>query len=195
MLSSFRNCSMPLSPQVKLKKTLQRFRRGEHGSAAIEFAMVALPFFGVLIAIFEYALMFFAGQMLETMTQDTARLLFTNQAQTQGFDAKAFKDKLCAEPGAALFDCQGGVSIDVQVFPQFSAIPATALADPIDANGNFKNNNFSYSNPAPGSTVVVRTYYQWPLLINIAGYSLANLAGGNKLLSAIAAFRVEPGAT
>lgn len=183
---------MPSSPPGKFNKILLGFRRSQRGSAAVEFAMVAIPFFAMLFAIFEFSLMFFAGQVLETMTQDTARLLFTNQAQTQGFDAKAFKNQLCAEPGAVLFNCQGGVLLDVQVFPQFSAIPPSALADPIDANGNLKQ-NFSYSNPAPGSTVVVRAYYQWPLMVNIAGYSLANLAGGQRLLSAIAAFRVEPG--
>lgn len=183
----------------KFTKIFRRFRRSQRGSAAIEFAIVAVPFFALLFSIVEFALMFLAGQVLETATQDTARLIFTNQAQAQNFDANAFKNKLCDRLGDILFSCQknsldSGVIVDVKVVPQFSAIKPTDLADPI-ANGKLTG-NFSYSNPAPGSTVIVRAYYEWPLFVNIDGYSLANLVGDGqrfRLLTAVAAFRVEPG--
>jgi Flp pilus assembly protein TadG len=45
------------------------------GTAAVEFALVAPIFFAVLFAIIELALVFFASQMLETVTQDTSRLI------------------------------------------------------------------------------------------------------------------------
>ncbi len=60
---------MPSPSSGKLSKLLRRFRRSERGSAAIEFGIVALPIFVMLFAIFEFALMFFAGQVLETATQ------------------------------------------------------------------------------------------------------------------------------
>jgi hypothetical protein len=108
-----------------------------------------------------------------------------------------FKDKLCANIKIPLFDCEAGVLIDVMVVPQFSAISAQSLASPIDASGHLKP-SFSYSNPPPGSTVIVRAFYEWPLFVSFAGYSLANLVGENssqqfRLLTAMAAFRVEPG--
>lgn len=141
--------------------------------------------------------MFLAGQVLETVTQDSARLIFTNQAQAQKFDAKAFKNDLCNRLGGVLFDCQNGsltqgVMVDVKVVPQFSAISASDLAPPIDANGNL--NGLSYTSPPPGSTVIVRTFYKWPLFANFNGYSLASVTGKQfSYLSATAVFRVEPG--
>ena len=179
-----------------ISKIFHRFRRNKKGSAAIEFAMVAAPFFLMLLAIFEFALMFFAGQVLETATQDAARLIFTNQAQAQGFKADDFKKALCTKV-ALFFDCQNSVEVDVGVFSQFSAIPSQALASPIQ-NGKLQA-NFNYSDPPPGSTVIVRTFYKWPIFLSIGGFNLANFVGGSNnsegfnLLTAVAAFRVEPG--
>lgn len=188
---------MPSLSSGKLSRILRRFRRNKRGSAAIEFGIVALPFFVMLFAIFEFALMFLAGEVLATASQDSARLIFTNQAQDQKFDALAFKKDLCARLGNTLFDCQAGaldkgVMIDVKVVPQFTTVSASDLAPPIDANGELTG--LSYTSPPPGSTVIVRTFYKWPLLVNFDGYSLASVAGQQfRYLTATAAFRVEPG--
>ena len=66
-------------------KTLRRFRQREDGAAAVEFALIATPFLALTFAIMETAGVFFAGQALETATADSARLIMTGQAQTQGF--------------------------------------------------------------------------------------------------------------
>ena len=73
--------SSPAGSTATVRKALRRFRRNRRGSAAVEFALVAPIFFALLFAIFETALVFFAGQVLETGTQDSGRLLFTNQAR------------------------------------------------------------------------------------------------------------------
>lgn len=44
------------------------------------------PFLALLFAIMETGLIFFTGQALETAVADSARLIMTGQAQTQGFD-------------------------------------------------------------------------------------------------------------
>src|ERR1700694_3161527 len=62
-----------------------RLLRREDGAAAVEFALVAAPFLAVLFAIMETALVFFAGQYLETLAADSTRLILTGQAQTQGW--------------------------------------------------------------------------------------------------------------
>ncbi|MBW8857368.1 MAG: pilus assembly protein, partial [Bradyrhizobium sp.] len=67
---------MPPSTAPKAN-ILRRFRRNRRGSAAVEFALVAPVFFAVLFAIIELALVFFASQILETVTQDTSRLIMT----------------------------------------------------------------------------------------------------------------------
>jgi hypothetical protein len=76
-----------------LRRRLLRFRRDERGATVIEFGLVALPFFGLLFAIIETALVFFAGQALETAVSNAARLIRTGQAQSAGYTVSDFKTR------------------------------------------------------------------------------------------------------
>jgi Flp pilus assembly protein TadG len=165
----------------------RRLAREEDGAAAVEFAMVAAPFLALVFAIMETAIVFFAGQALETAVADSARLIMTGQAQTQGFNQTAFKNAVCAKI-YGLFDCQGGVKVDVKTYTQFSSVN---LTNPVDANGNLID-NFTYQPGGPGDIVVVRLYYQWPVYVSLLGFNLADMAAGKRLLVATAAFRNEP---
>ena len=69
------------SPTAPDSNILRRFRRNRRGSAAVEFALVAPIFFALLFAIIELAMVFFASQVLETVTQDSRALIMTGQAQ------------------------------------------------------------------------------------------------------------------
>ena len=75
---------------------LRRFRRNRHGSAAVEFAMIAPMFIALLFAILESAMVFFASQVLETVTQDSARMIMTGQEQTAGKTPGAVQDAIFA---------------------------------------------------------------------------------------------------
>jgi Flp pilus assembly protein TadG len=164
-----------------------RLIRREDGSAAVEFGLVAAPFLALLFAIMETAIVFFAGQTLETAVADSARLIMTGQAQTQKFDVSAFKDAVCARI-YGLLDCQNGVYVDVRKFSSFSSV---TMPSPVDAQGNFQS-NFSYQPGGPGDIVVVRLFYQYPVYVSLLGFNLSNISGGKRLLAATAAFRNEP---
>jgi Flp pilus assembly protein TadG len=180
-----------------LNKALRRFRRNRRGSAAIEFAFIAPLFFVMLFAIMETALVFFASQILETGTHDSARLMLTNQALNSGMTQAQFQQDLCNRV-KVLFTCDSTplspLVVSVKTYPANSTIPAADLADPIVA-GSFVNTS-SYKVPNPGDTVMVRAFYQWPLFVTQLGYNIANLgsngANPKRLLGATAAFRVEP---
>ena len=86
----------------------RRLLRQQDGAAAIEFGLVAAPFLALVFAIMETAMVFFAGQTLETAAADSARLIMTGQAQTQGFDQAQFKKAVCAKI-YGLFNCNGGL--------------------------------------------------------------------------------------
>src|SRR5690242_4172888 len=113
----------PAPTRFTLLAALRRFRRSRRGSAAVEFALVAPVFFALLFAIIEVAIMFFASQVLETVTQSSARVLLTGQAQSGTVTACAvsgvstpcsqatFKTYVCSQI-PALFDCSK-LSIDV----------------------------------------------------------------------------------
>ena len=177
---------MPLS-LAATRNVLRRFRRNRRGVAAVEFALVAPLFFGLLFAIIELAMVFFASQVLETETQDSARMIMTGQAQNASFTQAQFKNLVCSKL-TIMFDCVNGVSIDVQSYTAFGSVN---VADPIDASKNFvPPNNYLPGNP--GDVVVVRLFYEWPLYVTGLGFNIANISGSQRLLTATAAFQNEP---
>jgi Flp pilus assembly protein TadG len=181
-----------LASSLAVACVLKRFRRDRRGSAAVEFAMIAAPFFMMMFAIVETTIVFFANQVLETATQDTARLIMTGQAQLAKMDAATFKTNFCTKLTAGnqstLFNCSN-VEVDVKSYPQFANIPA--LTDPI-TNGNYVSST-GYNPGHAGDIVVVRTFYQWPLVVTGLGYNPGNLNGNKRLLVSTAAFKNEPG--
>jgi Flp pilus assembly protein TadG len=164
-----------------------RLVRREDGGAAVEFGLVAAPFLALLFAIMETAIVFFAGQALETAVADSSRLIMTGQAQSQSFDVSAFKNAVCAKI-YGLLDCQNGVYVDVRKFSSFSGV---TMPSPVDSQGSFQS-NFSYQPGGPGDIVVVRLFYQYPVYVSLLGFNLSNINGGKRLLAATAAFRNEP---
>jgi len=169
-------------------KIARRFARHEDGAAAVEFALVAVPFLALLFAILETALVFFAGQTLETAAADASRLIMTGQAQTAGFSQAAFKQAVCDRLAGAMFDCTNGVYVDVKNYSSFTSISS---ASPV-TNGQFDSSKMAYTAAGPGCIQVVTLYYQWPIYVSLLGNSLANLNGGYRLLVATAVFRNEP---
>jgi Flp pilus assembly protein TadG len=172
----------------KLRRYAGRFARKTDGAVAIEFALVAAPFLALVFAIIETAIVFFAGQALETAVADSSRLIMTGQAQTAGYTQQQFKDQVCARI-YGLFNCSGGLSVDVKTYSSFSSVN---MSKPIDANGNLNTSSFGYTPGGPGDIVVVRPYYQWPVYVSLLGLNIGDLSGSKRLIVASAAFRNEP---
>jgi Flp pilus assembly protein TadG len=169
---------------------LRRFVCRQDGAAAIEFGMVALPFLGLTFAILETALVFFAGQTLETAVADSARLIMTGQAQNGGWSKDDFKTQVCARI-YGLFDCVNGVYVDVKTYTSFNAI----TNDPPLNNGALDPTKMNFSPGNPGDIEVVTLYYQWPIYVSLLGNHLADLSGNKRLLVATAVFCNEPFST
>lgn len=174
---------------AELRRALRRWRGDRHGSAAIEFALVAPIFFGLLFAIFEIGLVFFAGQVLENGLQQSARKMFTHQAVDSSMTQDQFVADLC-DRVKILMDC---TKLRVNVKVTAPGDPIT-IKNPLD-DGKFVD-KFNYENPNPLDTVVVSAFYQWPLIVTGLGFNIANIDSGTAnskyLLASIAAFRVEP---
>jgi len=164
----------------------RRFRRDEKGVNAVEFALVATPFFGLLMAIIEAALAFFAGQVLETALRDTARMVRTGQAHQAGFDAGAFRAEMCRR-SSGLLTC-GQIIVDLRVFANFGAGTFACR----QSGGNVDPGATAFQLGQAGSVMVAIACYQWPTFANILGRSLSNQANGSILLTSTAAFRNEP---
>jgi Flp pilus assembly protein TadG len=173
--------------QLAAEGVAGRLLRRQDGAAMVEFGLVAAPFVALLFAILETAIVFFAGQTLETAVASASRLILTGQAQSQGFDATAFKNAVCAKI-YGLIDCQNGIYVNVNTSTSFSN---ATMVNPVDAQGNFQS-NFTYQPGGPGDIVVVQLFYKYPVYVSLLGFNLSNINGGKRLLAASAAFRNEP---
>jgi Flp pilus assembly protein TadG len=166
----------------------RRFVRHQDGATTVEFAMVAAPFLAMVFAIIETAVVFFAGQVLETAGAESARLIMTGQAQTQGFDQAKFKQAVCGKI-YGVFNCAAGLYVDVKNYSTFASINT---AKPVDGSGNLQTGSFGYAPGGPCNIVVVRLMYQWPVYVSLLGLNLADSAGNKRLLMSTVAFRNEP---
>ncbi len=166
---------------------LRRFVRQRKAAATVEFAIVAAPFLALTFAIMETAIVFFASQTLETAASTAGRLIMTGQAQTNGWSAAQFKAQVCAQI-YGIFNCNNGVYVDVETYSTFSSVNLNA---PV-TSGTFNSNKLGYNPGGPGDIVVLRLYYQYPVYVNLLGFSLSNLNGGANLLAATAVFKNEP---
>ena len=170
---------------------VRRFDNNEKGGAAIEFGLVAVPFFACLFAIIETALVFFAGQVLETAVGDASRLILTGQAQNQNFQAADFKNAICTSAVQTLFTCQN-ISVDVRSASSFSSadfsMPTNATTHMLDTSG------FGYNSTQACDIVIVRVIYEWPTFVRGLGLDLASAASATHkhILMTTAAFRNEP---
>ena len=170
-------------------KKLLRFRAACRGSSAVEFAIIAPIFIGLLISVLQTGIFFFAQNILQAAAVQVGRLILTGQAQTSGLTQSQFASDACPSI-QALFTC-GNLMVDVQSYSSFSGAVVTTPTLTYDAHGNVTN-SWNYSPGTPGQIVVVRLMYQWPLVTGPFAFIVPNLSNGTSLIMGITAFRVEP---
>jgi Flp pilus assembly protein TadG len=174
---------------IWLNGLFKRFRGNRDGVTAVEFAIVSIPFFGLFLGIFEVALVFFAGELIDSSVNEAARLIRTGQAQSQGFSESRFKQQIC-DNVYILSDCQSKIKLDVRTYKDFETTESK-LAAPVDADGNLIE-DFEYQLGVGGDIVLVRVFYEWPMISPNFGLGPGNLANGDRLLASTVAFRNEP---
>jgi Flp pilus assembly protein TadG len=70
--------------RARITARAARFARDRKGATAVEFAFVAAPFFLLVFAILEIALIFFASAIIEEAVADAARDIRTGELQSSG---------------------------------------------------------------------------------------------------------------
>ena len=163
-------------------------RRARQGSAAVEFAIVALPFFFMMFSVLELALVFVLDSVMENATIETGRLVRTGQADAQNFTATAFKTSLCSRMSIFSSGCAAKVTVDVRRIPQFTN---PNVPDPL-GGASFNPNAAAYDGGDPGDIMLVRAWYQHTLLTPFLAQGLSKLNDGKAYLTATTAFRNEP---
>lgn len=170
---------------------LRRFGKARSGSAAVEFAIVAMPFFLLTIGLAEVSMMGFAQTSLDMGVSEAARQIRTGQAQMGGLSQADIQTQICDEiNNLVVLQCDGNLYLDVDRFSSFVDAD-NAQADPIQ-NGQFQDTGFGYTPGAPSDIVVVRAYYRWKVLTPMFEPVFQNVSGGQRILVSTLMFRNEP---
>jgi Flp pilus assembly protein TadG len=163
------------------------FLKNRRGAALVEFAIVAAALFLLIFGIIEICLLFWASYELENGVATAARLVRTGQVQSGGLDASRIKAQLCSQ-AVILSNCATTVQLDVETFGTLGAMRAPSAVD----NAGKLRSAFTCDPGGPGAYVLVTAFYEWPLVTPLVSAVLGNLADGNFLLRAAAAFKNEP---
>jgi Flp pilus assembly protein TadG len=183
---------------------LARLRGEADGAAAVEFALVSLPFLALCGAIFQVLLQIWAAQNFDRSLQNAVRTIFTGefqQANAGQTDATkllaALKTTMCGPANATIvniFNCQN-VKIDVMTSSTFSSASPSVPVNSMTGTWNTKFGT-NYACAAPGTIVIVTAAVQFPTFFNLMGLNTRQFTtgsgAGSSLLISTAVFRTEP---
>jgi Flp pilus assembly protein TadG len=168
---------------------LGRFAAARKGTAAVEFALLAIPFFLLTAGVAEVAMIGLAQTSLDQAVSRTARAIRTGDVQAQGQTYQQVQESLCDEINSLLtVDCQQNLFLDVDTFNSFVTVNNQS---PI-VNGVLQQGQFGFNPGTSSSIVVVRAYYRWKILTPMFERIFQNVSGGERVLVSNLMFRNEP---
>jgi Flp pilus assembly protein TadG len=186
-----------VAPRAFGARWLRRFRRDRDGATAVEFALISVPFLGLLFAIFETAFVFFATEAVEFAGSEASRQIMTGQTQTASITTEAtFKSNvICPNSGRKLIpsfiDCTK-LRVDARGAADFAAIDFS------------RPSTYKFCLGAPGDITVVRLFYPLPVYFSIIARmtdgSIGTITAGTEMdsgkrvhmLIGTSVFRTEP---
>ncbi len=183
---------MQSSKNVSLRRRLGRallspFLKSKDGTAAIEFGIVAIPFFMFLMGIMEMSILFFGGVALENGMVEAARQVRTGQLQFGGGGANQFRDVVCDSIDAFMSCDPSELYIDVRTFDDFGNVN---FEDPLEDDD--LGDDLQFDPGQGGDVILVRVFYTWDILTPLIGELFVNTGGEYRLVSSAMAFRNEP---
>ena len=151
--------------KVRASLRLSRLRalaRSRDGSAAIEFALLAIPYFIIIFAILETFIAFAAEQLVSNGVDTVSRQMRTGQitfdpARAGSLTQTQFRQAFCNEI-SIIIRCSATEAatpsklyLDVQSFTNFASIPTTIPRMSSDKYSDLKTSDFKFTPGGPGS--------------------------------------------
>lgn len=174
---------------LRIRRMLRRFARRKDGAAAVEFALVAVPFFLVLTALAEVSLMALAQTNLDLAISDISREIRTGRAASEEMNAQDVQTEVCARLNQIMtMDCSQNLFIDVDRFDTFNDVN-----NPVPLNnGELDQSQIGFQQTQPGEIVLVRGYYRWEVITPFFQRIFGNVNGTDRLMVSSILFRNEP---
>lgn len=173
------------------------FSKDRKGTTAIEFGLVALPFFLFAFGIMLVGMKYFTENALEHAVEAAARDIRTGQAQKDGKTLSEFRTMVCEE-ASSYISCDSKLVVHVQSADQWSNIIPTpcltggALTPQTGVGGDPLEN----SSGGAEAVVLVTACYEWDMTqvfkLGGIGDAIGDMSNGSSLVQAVATFRTEP---
>jgi Flp pilus assembly protein TadG len=174
-----------------LGPALRRFWRAREGAAALEFGLVALPFFLLTFGLVEISMIGFTQTSLDFAVAETARRIRTGETQGAGKSYSQIQTDLCNQiNNFMVLTCNGNLYLDVDRYASFTDA-AAGQANPVQ-NGQLQTAGFGYTPPVASDIVVVRAYYTWHVITPLFQPIFQNTSSGDRVLVSTMMFRDEP---
>lgn len=180
------------------------FGRAEGGMAAVEFALVAVPFLGIICATIETAVDYWAQLTLDAALSDAARSVYTGTFQSanagghkSGADLlAALRDTMCTvngKPRPTMFVCQN-VRLSLTTSASFTGSSSTnpTAINPATGQTGWNASYSQYACAKPSQIVRVQAAVDFPVFFNLLHVGGNRLANGSRVLQSAAVFQVEP---
>lgn len=157
---------------ARLTPLLKKLGVSREGTAAIEFAILAIPYFLVVFAIIETFIALMAEQVVVNATETMARRLRTGQISSS-ISKEDFRKSFCNEV-SVMITCSADeikneqkLYIDLRSFTAFKDIPTTV---PLKAYGEYYDLDtaqFGFKPGGPETINMLRVYYRWRVIADI----------------------------
>ena len=169
--------------------------RDHRGMAAVEFAMVALPFLFFTVGLIGIGLYFFTMSSLAYGAEAAARQIRTGQAQKGALTVSQFKNLVCLAAGSYI-NCNK-LSVVIQSKDEWKDItpqPCTDSSGNRVASTGAGTDSVSTYTGAASQAVLVTLCYTWDLAQTFPFLKLGATSNGqgSAVIQATTAFRTEP---
>jgi Flp pilus assembly protein TadG len=171
--------------------SLIRLRRDREGAAALEFALLAVPFLLMIFAIFETFFAFAGEQLLanavETMSRKirTGEITFGQGRPTDVTEAE-FRQLFCEEI-SILNMCSATeptnpekLYLDIRQFSSFADMPREVPKISTDKYSDLDTTEFGFSPGGAESRNMLRAYYRWQIMTDLMRPYITNLRPAGK---------------
>lgn len=194
------------------KKAIQRrglFRsllRANGGAAAMEFAILVIPFFMIVMATIETFVAYTAEQVLAGAVDTMARKIRTGQitfglGRSTDMNQTQFRTAFCAEI-AVMITCDGSEAatpkklyIDLQSFTTFANMPKSLPYSSSSEYSDIDTSAIKYTPGGAGTMNMLRAMYRWQIMTDLMRPYLTNIRTSgvptDYLISSTAAFKSE----
>ncbi|AGA65068.1 hypothetical protein B488_10760 [Liberibacter crescens BT-1] len=184
------------------KKVMQSILSRD-GAAALEFALLAFPYFLVVFAIFETSIALIGEQIIENATYEISRQIRTGDLRVSNTTEAQFRQKFCDQISILISCSSSEISnpynlyINVQELSSMDNIKLTIPRKSSSPDSDIDTSGFGFKPGGPSTLNEMQVFYHWPITLDIMRKYMTTVkhsdkSEGDYLIMATMVFKNEP---